>query len=274
LVGEQNPAYVPTLFIPCYANGLMLEDPRRHKQLRVLVQKLGLSTTAPIDWSLLDLALTHPSVSRTHNYEQLEFVGDSVVRLITAELLLEIYPQEPVGEFAAVRSILVSDRVLAQLAESYGIEPYLLIGTNATGNPTGRQSWLADAFEAVLGALYLSTHNMDLIRSWLDQALQQKAIEVMNDPARFNYKDALQEWTQGKYKILPEYKVAENKPPDSTLKLDSNQSAWHDQRFVAEVWFQGNLLGTGYGRSKKASEQAAAKEAFLAVSNQENQSLA
>jgi ribonuclease III len=247
----------------------MIEDPRRQKQLRTLAQKLGLSATAPIDWSLLDLALTHPSVSRTRNYEQLEFVGDSVVRLITAELLLEIYPQESVGEFAAVRSILVSDRVLAQFAESYGIEPYLLIGTNATGNPTGRQSWLADAFEAVLGALYLSTHNMDLIRIWLDQALEQKAIEVMNDPARFNYKDALQEWTQGKYKILPEYKVAENKSLGSTLKLASNQSAWHDQRFVAEVWFQGNLLGKGYGKSKKASEQAAAKEAFLTVKDLE-----
>ena len=141
---------------------------------------------------LLDLALTHPSISRTHNYEQLEFVGDSVVRLATAELLLEIYPQEPVGEFAAIRSILVSDRVLAELAESYGIEPYMLIGANAMGNPSGRQSWLADAFEAVLGALYLSTNNMDLIRPWLDSALKLKAEQVRNDPARLNYKDALQ----------------------------------------------------------------------------------
>ena len=162
----------------------MFADPRRKKQLEKLVQKLGLPTTKPIDWSLLDLALTHPSISQTANYEQLEFVGDSVVRLISAELLLEDYPQEKVGEFAAVRSILVSDRVLAQLAESYGIEPYLLIGTNATGNQTGRQSWLADAFEAVLGALYLSTHNMDLIRPWLDTALKIKAVEVMNDPPR------------------------------------------------------------------------------------------
>lgn len=248
----------------------MFEDLRRQKQLQTLIQKLGLSATAPIDWTLLDLALTHPSVSRTHNYEQLEFVGDSVVRLIAAELLLEVYPQEPVGEFAAVRSILVSDRVLAELAESYGMEPYLLIGTNATGNPTGRQSWLADAFEAVLGALYLSTHNMDLIRPWLDRALQKKAVEVMNDPARFNYKDALQEWTQGKHKTLPEYKVTENKQLDSALKLASNRASWHDQRFVAEVWFQGKLLGKGYGRSKKASEQAAAKEAFLAIKDRDN----
>ncbi|MEN9869674.1 MAG: ribonuclease, partial [Cyanobacteriota bacterium] len=70
------------------------------------------------------------------------------------------------------------------------------------------------------------------------------------------------------YKILPEYKVAENKQLDSVLKLASNKSSWHDQRFVAEVWFQGQLLGTGYGRSKKASEQAAAKEAFLAIQKQ------
>jgi len=245
----------------------MFADPRREKQLQKLVQKLGLSPTDPVDLSLLDLALTHPSISSTHNYEQLEFVGDSVVRLVTAELLLEDYPQETVGEFAAVRSILVSDRVLAQFAESYGIEPYLIIGTNATGNPTGRQSWLADAFEAVLGALYLSTHNMDLVRPWLDVALKTKAIEVMNDPARYNYKDALQEWTQGKYKILPEYKVAVNKQLDSVPKLAKNHSAWDDCRFVAEVWFQGNLLGKGYGRSKKASEQAAAKEAFLQIKN-------
>ena len=236
----------------------MFEDPRRAKQLQKLIQKLGLPATAPVDWSLLDLALTHPSIS-TSNYEQLEFVGDSVVRLAAAELLLETYPEESVGEYAAIRSILVSDRVLAELADSYGIEPYLLIGTNATGNPIGRQSWLADAFEAVLGALYLSTHNMDLVRPWLDEALQAKAIEIRNDPARQNYKDALQEWTQGKYKILPEYRVTENK----NFKSPSD-------RFTAEVWLKDRYLGSGQGRSKKASEQAAAKKAFLLIANQNN----
>lgn len=234
----------------------MFTDPRREKQLKILIRKLGLPATAPVNWSLLDLALTHPSISSTHNYEQLEFVGDSVVRLISAELLLEDYPQESVGEFAAVRSIVVSDRVLAELAESFGIEPYLLIGANATGNPTGRQSWMADAFEAVLGALYLSTHNMDLIRPWLDRALAAKALEVFNDPARFNYKDALQEWTQRKYKILPKYQVRKNQ--EFELSKPEN-------RFIAEVWLQERYLGTGFGGSKKASEQAAAKNAFFAI---------
>lgn len=246
----------------------MLEDPRRHKQLQKFIQKLGLPATAPVNWSLLNLALTHPSISRTDNYEQLEFVGDSVVRLVSAELLLETYPQEPVGEFAAIRSILVSDRVLAELADYYGVEPYLLIGNNATGNPAGRQSWLADAFEAVLGALYLSTHNMDLIRPWLDQSLKTRGAEVLNDPARFNYKDALQEWTQRKYKILPEYRVKENKPFISS-KVGKTKTILSGQinRFMAEVWLEDRQLGKGYGRSKKASEQAAAKEAFLAIRN-------
>ena len=248
----------------------MIEDPRRQKQLQVLVQKLGLPATAPVNWSLLDLALIHPSVSRTHNYEQLEFVGDSVVRLLTAQLLLEDYPNEPVGEFAAVRSILVSDRDLAELAESYGIEPYIIIGNNAKNNPSGRQSWLADAFEAVLGALYLSTQNMDLIRPWLDRTLKSRAKEVLQDPARYNYKDALQEWTQRKHKILPEYRVSENKQLTVAAAGDrQNPSSYQSKRFVAEVWLKERCLGKGYGRSKKASEQAAAKEAFSAIQQTE-----
>ena len=248
----------------------MIEDSKRQKQLQILIQKLGLPATAPVNWSLLDLALIHPSVSRTHNYEQLEFVGDSVVRLLTAELLLEDYPNEPVGEFAAVRSILVSDRVLAELAESYGIEPYIVIGSNAKNNPSGRQSWLADAFEAVLGALYLSTQNMDLIRPWLDRTLKNRAKEVLQDPARYNYKDALQEWTQRKHKILPEYRVSENKQLIVATTGDrQNISSYQSKRFVAEVWLKESCLGKGYGRSKKASEQAAAKEAFLSIQHTE-----
>ena len=247
----------------------MFADPRRQKQLEKFLGKLGLPSAVDVDLSLLDLALTHPSISRTHNYEQLEFVGDSVVRLIAAELLLETYPQESVGEFAAIRSILVSDRVLAELAQSYGVEPYLLIGTNATGNPIGRQSWLADAFEAVLGALYLSTHNMDLIRPWLDRALKTRAAEVLNDPARFNYKDALQEWTQRKHKILPEYRVQENQDfKPSKTEATSDSSSYQAHRFIAEVWLENRCLGTGIGRSKKAAEQAAAKEALLAIPNE------
>jgi ribonuclease-3 len=233
---------------------MTLQDPRRTKQLKILIQKLGLPETAKIDWALLDLALTHPSISKTTNYQQLEFVGDAVLRLATAEVLLALYPKASVGEFAAIRSILVSDRTLADFAEQYGLERYLLIANSAASDHAGRISRLADAFEAVLGALYLSSRTMALIHPWLDDLLQGKADEIRQDPARQNYKDALQEWTQAHHKTLPEYRIQE-------LVQTHNER----ERFLAEVWLKGKPLGKGTGRSKKAAEQAAAKEAFLSI---------
>lgn len=229
-----------------------MKDTRRQKQLEKLVQKLGISDQSGINWSLLDLALTHPTACAKANYEQLEFIGDSVVRLATSEFLWENYPDASVGEFSAIRKVLVSDRTLAQLANSYGFDRYLLISPSAAGDKAGETSRMADAFEAVLGALYLSTHNLALVRPWLDSHLQQLTTEIRQDPARLNYKDALQEWTQGHFKLLPEYRVRE-----------TSQFHGDAQRFTAEVWIQGKQWGQGTGHSKKAAEQAAAKEAFL-----------
>lgn len=233
---------------------MTLNDPRRQKQLETLLRKFGLPETAPVNLSLLDLALTHPSLAQETNNQQLEFLGDAVARLAAAEVLLEVYPDEPVGEFAALRSGMVSDRTLAEIADSYGLERYLLTSSSVAGDSAGRISRLADAFEAVLGALYLSTHNMDLVRPWLDLAFQHKAAEILQDPARQNYKDALQEWTQARYKILPDYRVRENE-----------QAQRDEQRFIAEVWLKEQQLGTGTGRSKKAAEQAAAQAAFWSI---------
>lgn len=237
---------------------MSLAYPRRQRQLESLVKKLGLPLQAAIKWQLLDLALTHPTVSESANYEQLEFVGDAVVRLVAAIMLWENYPDCPVGDFAAIRSVLVSDRILAQIATEYGLELYLLIAGSATADQVGQESRLADAFEAVLGALYLSTHNLELIRPWLDPHFKQLATEIRLDPARFNYKAALQEWTQAHFKVLPEYRVVE-----------ISQTQHNQERFIAEVWLHEQKLGQGKGRSIKAAEQAAAKVAFFALNTQE-----
>ena len=236
---------------------MSLSYPRRQKQLQSLVQKLGLPAEAPVQWQLLDLALTHPSVSTEANYEQLEFIGDAVVRLAAAELLREIYPDHAVGEYAAIRSVLVSDRILATLAAEYGLELYLIVAGSATGDRSGQESRLADAFEAVLGALYLSTHNLDLVRPWLDTHFQKLATQIRSDPARQNYKAALQEWTQAQFKLLPKYRVQE-----------TEQLQGSTERFIATVWLQDRQLGQGKGRSIKAAEQAAAQEAFLRLEQQ------
>lgn len=233
---------------------MSLKDPRRKKELQKLLYKLGLSDLSSVNWVLLDIALTHPSISQEENYQQLEFVGDAVVRLASAELLLETYPHLPVGEFAAIRSILVSDNFLADIALSYGFERYLLMNNSVAGDDLGKISRMADAFESVLGALYESTKNMILVRPWLDAILLEKASQVHADPARQNYKDALQEWTQKKYKLLPEYRMKEN--PENITQ---------NERFCAEVWLNNQFLGEGKGRTKKNAQQAAAKQVFFSL---------
>ncbi len=230
-----------------------LTYPHRQKQLQTLIRKLELPENSPIEWALIDRALTHSTASTTDNYEQLEFVGDAVVRLAAAQFLLENYPDASVGEFTAIRSILVSDRALAKWANSYNLERYLRLSNSAAADKTGQESRMAEAFEALLGALYLSTHTLALVRPWLDEHFHQLTLEIQADPARQNYKAALQEWTQARHKKLPEYRIQESG------QLQGKE------RFTAEVWFQNQPLGQGKGRSIKAAEQAAAKVAFVAL---------
>ncbi|NJL22090.1 MAG: ribonuclease III [Leptolyngbyaceae cyanobacterium SM1_3_5] len=229
-----------------------MQDFRRQKQLGQFVQKLGLSDTARINWSLLDRALTHATFSSEANYEELEFVGDAVVKLTAAEFLLKTYPDAKAGELSAIRAILVSDRILARIADSYGLDRYLQMANSAIADPTGQETRSAAAFEAVLAALFMSTQNLSLIHPWLDGQFAPIAEVVRNDPARQNYKGALQEWAGAHFKAAPEYRLEE-----------VNQIHNDAERFRAEVWLQGRSLGSGSGASKKAAEQAAAQAAYL-----------
>ena len=149
--------------------------------------------------------------------------------------------------------MLVSDRVLARIAAGYGLSRYLLVSNSALNDKLGEESRLAESFEAILGALYLSTHNFSLIRPWLDGQLIPLIDEIRADPALQNYKAALQEWTQGHHKLLPTYRLTES--DTSTLP----------HRFTTEVWLQDQCIGQGSGRSIKAAEQAAAEVAFFAI---------
>ena len=226
----------------------------RREQLTALIRQLGLPEFAPVDWSLLDLSLTHPTFSQSANYQQLEFFGDSVVRLAAAQVLLETYPHASVGKLAKLRAGMVSDRALAKFAERYALESYLLIAPSAANDNRGKGKRLADAFEAVLGALYLSTNTLELVRPWLDVLLLEKAREILQDPALQNYKDALQEWTQAHYRQLPEYRVQQQEV-----------TTGEDKIFIAEVWFNGQQLGSGSGTTKKAAEQTAAKNSLQGI---------
>ena len=222
----------------------------RRRLLDTLMDRLALPKGA-VEHALLNLALTDISSSADENNEKLEFLGDAALRLAAGEFLMQAFPQMALGEMSAVRSQLVSDRTLASIAKHYDLGRYLLLSKSAAGDKAGEDSRLADTVEAMLGALYLSTGNLSLIRPWLDPHLDRITQELRSDPARQNYKAALQELTQSRYKSLPVY----------TSKQISQVHGDHE-RFQAEVWFDEALLGEGKGRSIKQAEQAAARVAF------------
>lgn len=228
--------------------------PSRQKQLQRCVQKLGLPPSTSLTWSRLDLALTHVSADPANNYEQLELLGDAVLRLAATECLQAQFPEATVGELSALRSILTSDRTLAQLADQLGLITYLRVSEAAQKDTLGQPARLADALEAVLAALYLETHDLSLIRPWLDHHLQRKARAIRQDPAQQNPKVRLQELTQAHTKTRPEYRTVEQHPIDGD-----------PQRFQSQVWFQDRRWGTGYGPTKKQAEQKAAAAAYAGL---------
>jgi ribonuclease III len=225
----------------------------RQQQLQKLIARLGLPADVTVRWELLDLALTHPSVSATSNYEQLEFVGDAVLRLYVAQWLWTLDATGTVGQWTAIRSVLVSDRTLAEIAYSFGLERYLAVSVSASRDLKGEPSRLANAMEALFAALYLSTGDFALIDPWLSPELEKRAALIRSDPAYQNYKAALQQWTQAHLHVLPEYRVTE---------IKGNLAP---QRFVAEVWINGKCFGSGTGQSRKAAEKDAAEAAYVGL---------
>lgn len=221
--------------------------------VRRCMEHLGIPSQE-VQWELLDQALVHISTSADRNNEQLEFFGDSVLRLAAAEFLIEQYPQATVGDLTRVRSHLVSDQTLTQIAEKIGVEQFLQVSNAAVGDQAARPKRLADAIEAILAVLYLSKGNLQLVRPWLDPHLAERAQQLMENPAIHNPKTALQELTQKDYKTLPDYRTAE-----------VNSIHGNPERFRAEVWLGDRRLGAGVGASRKAAEQAAALQGYQAL---------
>ncbi len=228
---------------------------RRQQQLHTLLHRLGITPISAIDLDLLDTALTHPSLSPTRNYEQLEFVGDSVLRLGISLWLRERYGNLAVGKLAGLRSHLASDRVLAAIATTYGLGNYLQAEGSVHADPKAMSSALADALEAVMAALYCSTGNLATVRCWMEAHWQAEAEIVLAQPAMGNYKAALQELTQGLWKKLPEYRAIPSSIPINPA----------NPVFVAEVWLLDRCWGRGEGTSIKAAQQEAARQAYAAL---------
>ena len=207
------------------------------------------------DEKLIKIALTHPSYTKENNlsdlenYERLEFFGDSVLKLFTSKLLYEIYPKSAEGELSKIRSILVSDAILAKVAVKIGLDKLIILGpSEEKQGGRKRESNIACSLEAILGAYYLSGKR-DEIESFIKDYIIVFAEDVDKHFEKYNAKDILQQYTQGVDKTRPEYNVVSVKGPA------------HKPIFEVEVFWQGSVLSSSNGSSKKEAEQNAAYEA-------------
>ncbi len=205
---------------------------------------------------LLRLALTHRSVSAEdtsrNDNERLEFLGDAVLQLVVTDLLYDSYPQLAEGQMAKVRAAVVSRGTLAEIARQLGVGRFVELSPSeeATGG-RDKDSILADAVEALIGAVYLDG-GIGPARSVILALWADRVAERAKRPGVKDYKTRLQELAARDGK-RPEYRV-EGSGPD------------HDRRFHAVVVVAGRELGAGEGRSKKQAEQMAASVALDVLS--------
>ncbi|MEO1842675.1 MAG: ribonuclease III [Roseibacillus sp.] len=217
-----------------------------------LAEKLGYQFQ---DQDLLVQSLTHPSIAAEQrdvvaDNQRLEFLGDAVLQVILTEHLYLILPDEAEGRLTKTRASLVSRRALAECAERLGLGAYLRLGKGEEANGgRGRESNLADAFEALMGAVYLDggiTAASEVTMRVMEVDLQ----EALEGDDTSNPKGRLQEVLQALRRESPSYRILAEEGPD------------HLKQFKAEVIWCGKSLGEGHGSSKKNAETAAAQDAL------------
>lgn len=220
--------------------------------MKELQRKLGYTFH---DERLLKTALTHSSYANESKgrgvcNERLEFLGDSVLGMVTAEYLYAHCPQVQEGGLTKQRAALVCESALAGYARELGLGDWLLLGRGEknTGGED-RSSILSDAFEAVLAAVYLDG-GMAPAKALVLRFVVKELESRKSVPAFRDYKTALQEIVQQNPEEQLEYAMIDESGPD------------HDKHFVVEVYLNSNPIGRGGGRSKKEAEQQAAREAL------------
>jgi|SRR5271154_4124345 len=228
-----------------------------------LAERLGHKFDAP---ELLERALTHSSAVPElragqaeqplgelleQDNEQLEFLGDAVLELLASEYLLQTFPDWSEGQLSKSRARIVNARSLEIAARRLGLGEHLRVGRGEekTGGRE-KQTLLADAFEAVLAAVYLDG-GLGAAREVLRRVLFDQALEDSGESiSESDRKSALQEFLQGRAQPPAEYRLAGESGPD------------HQKMFRIEVWVNGECLASGLGSTKKEAEQKAARSAL------------
>jgi ribonuclease-3 len=209
------------------------------------------------DLNLLREAFTHRSYLNEHrgtgmrHNERLEFLGDAVLELVMTEYLFAKYPDEPEGKLTAYRSALVNTNSISDAASDWGMNDYLLLSRGeAKDTGRARQYILANAFEAVIGAIFLD-QGYAKAKEFIATSLFDRLDDVVGKRLWQDAKSKFQEEAQERMGITPNYEVVKETGPD------------HDKSFEVGVYIGDDLVAKGSGRSKQDAEQAAAQEGLV-----------
>jgi len=228
-------------------------DRRRKTALSFLAEKLEIEFK---NLELLDESLTHSSYvnererDACRDNEALEFLGDAVLGMVVSHHLYSRFPSQPPGHYSALKAALVNRSALAQCARTISLGKYIRLGHGEElSNGRERESVLANALEAVIGAVFLDS-GLAVARRFVLRLIAPCLDELAEQEVQRDSKSLLQTVTQERYKTLPTYQVVSETGPD------------HKRSFEIELKINGKVYGKGTGRSKKAAEQKAAKEAL------------
>jgi ribonuclease III len=208
------------------------------------------------DLELLKRALSHKSYANerrlgalAHN-ERLEFLGDAVLELGVSDLLVRQFPEHQEGELSKIRASLVNETALAEQARKIGLGKFIFLGKGEE-QCSGREknSLLSDAFEAMLGALYLDA-GFQAAFAIVQKLFQPELSRAVTEDISRDYKTKLQEEVQNRYKEAPEYRLVGETGPD------------HAKMFEIHLYVRGEKVSEGAGKSKKQAEQNAAQSAL------------
>lgn len=210
------------------------------------------------DLTFLRTAFTHRSYVNEHrgevveHNERLEFLGDAVLELVVTRFLFDKYPDKPEGDLTSYRAALVNTNTISAAATRLGVNDYLLLSRGeARDTGRARQYILANAFEAIIGALYLD-QGYEAAKGFIADNIFPLADEIVRKRLWQDAKSRFQEEAQERVSITPSYQLMEEKGPD------------HDKRFTVGVYLGDEWVAQGDGRSKQEAEQAAAEAALSA----------
>ena len=229
-------------------------DSDRKKVLTAFLKAAGIRFKS---LELLNLSFVHRSVSNEANTklnnERLEFLGDAILGAVAANLLYQKLEGRSEGDLARIKSVVVSEAVLSAVALEFQIDTLLILGRGEelSGGRT-KKAILADALEALIGAIYLDSGYKNAY-TFVSRFLNAEIDRVLENRHSQDYKSLLQEFCQKQYKNYPSYRLTKRTGPE------------HSRIFWVEVSVNGDVYGPAAGRNKKSSEREAAKLAYEAL---------